>query len=167
MTALSHSRALSASSTLAVLKCSVLRKLLVVGFLVAALIGCGRGALESEVSGTVTLDGKRIGPGVVVFSPAEGGKPATGSIESNGSYTLKTSRELGLAAGKYAVAVSIREMPAEIKPGDRPPPGKLLIPENYEQSTTSGLEFDVQPGRNTIDIELNSTDSTDSGGPAP
>jgi hypothetical protein len=93
---------------------------------------------------------------MVVFAPASGGKPATGSIESDGSYTLNTSREVGLAAGKYNVAVSVREMPQNVKRGDRPPPGKLLIPEKYEQSTTSGLEYEVKPGDNTIDIELTS-----------
>jgi len=47
-------------------------------------------------------------------------------------------------------------MPQNVKRGDRPPPGKLLIPEKYEQSTSSGLEYEVTPGKNTIDIELTS-----------
>jgi hypothetical protein len=120
------------------------------------VIGCSGTNQESEVSGTVTLDGTAIGPGVVVFAPIEGKTPATGTIDANGSYSLKTSREAGLAAGKYRASVSIREMPANVKPGDRPPPGKLLIPEKYELSTTSGLEYDVVPGSNTIDIALTS-----------
>ncbi len=122
----------------------------------ALLGGCTGSSQESQVSGQVSLDGNNIGPGMVVFAPAGGGKPATGSIESDGSYTLNTSREVGLAAGKYNVAVSVREMPQNVKRGDRPPPGKLLIPEKYEQSTTSGLEYEVKPGDNTIDIELTS-----------
>jgi hypothetical protein len=88
--------------------------------------------------------------------PADGGKPASGSIEDNGSYSMKTSRELGLAAGTYKVSLSIREVPQNIKRGDRPPPGKLLIPEKYEQTATSGLEYEVQTGANTIDIDLTS-----------
>jgi hypothetical protein len=104
----------------------------------------------------VTLDGNRIGPGTVVFAPVDGGKPATGSIDDDGNYSLKTSREMGLAAGKYTVAVSIRELPENVKRGDRPPLGKLLIPEKYEQSTTSGLEYEVESGDNTIDIPLTS-----------
>jgi hypothetical protein len=118
------------------------------------LVGCNRSSQESQVSGSVTLDGSRIGPGMIVFAPLEGGKPATGSIDKNGSYTLNTSREPGLAAGKYKVAVSIRELPENVKRSDQIPPGKLLIPERYEQSTTSGLEYEVEPGRNTIDIDL-------------
>ena len=120
------------------------------------LVGCTSSSQESTVSGHVTLDGNNIGPGMVVFAADGGGKPATGSIESDGSYTMNTSREVGLAAGKYKVAVSVREMPQNVKRGDRPPPGKLLIPEKYEQSTSSGLEYEVTPGKNTIDIELTS-----------
>ena len=61
------------------------------------LVGCNRSSQESQVSGRVTLDGNRIGLGTIVFAPIDGGKPATGSIEADGSYTVKTSRELGLA----------------------------------------------------------------------
>jgi len=121
---------------------------------IVMLVGCNRGSQESQVSGSVTLDRSRIGPGMVVFAPVEGGKPATGSIESNGSFTLNTSREPGLAAGRYKVAVSIRELPENVKRSDQIPPGKLLIPEKYEQSTTSGLEYEVEPGQNSIDIDL-------------
>jgi hypothetical protein len=122
---------------------------------IALLMGCSSSTQESQVIGSVKLDGNPIGPGMVVFAPIEGDdKPATGSIDAAGNYSLKTSRETGLATGKYKVAVSIREMPQNVKRGDRPPLGKLLIPEKYEQSSTSGLEYSVEPGNNTIDIEL-------------
>ena len=123
--------------------------------LIAVFVSCRGSSMESEVSGTVTLDGSKIGPGTIVFAPVEtGGKPATGSIEADGSYLLKTSRESGLAAGAYRVAVSIRKMPENVKRGERPPVGKLLIPEKYEDETKSGLQYQVSPGRNTINIEL-------------
>jgi len=120
------------------------------------VIGCNRSSQEARVSGRVTLDGNPIGPGTVVFAPVAGGKPATGSIDASGNYSMNTSRELGLGAGKYTVAASIRELPQNVKRSDRPPPGKLRIPEKYEDSTASGLEFTVEPGQNTIDIELKS-----------
>jgi hypothetical protein len=121
----------------------------------AFFVGCRGGSMESQVSGTVTLDGNKIGPGTIVFSPVNGhGKPATGSIESDGTYKLVTSRDVGLASGSYRVAVSVRKMPENVKRGDRPPPGKLLIPEKYEDDTKSGLQYDVAPGRNNINIEL-------------
>jgi hypothetical protein len=123
----------------------------------ALVSGCSRSSFESTVAGTVTLDGKTIGPGVTVFAPINDKRnPATGAIEPNGSYSLKTSRADGLAAGKYQVSVSVRELPKDFHPGDRPPPGKLLIPEKYLSNTISGLEYDVEPGSNTINIELKS-----------
>jgi hypothetical protein len=67
-----------------------------------------------------------------------------------------TSRESGLTPGRYQVSLSIREIPLNVRRGDRPPPGKLLIPEKYELSTTSGLEYEVAPGQNTINVELTS-----------
>lgn len=123
--------------------------------LLVCLAGCSKTSLEAEVSGVVTLDGNKIGPGMIVFAPAASqGKPATGSIENDGSYKLVTSRESGLATGAYKVAVSIREMPQNVKRGDRPPLGKSLIPEKYQEGSTSGLEYQVKPGKNTINIEL-------------
>jgi len=119
--------------------------------------GCNQSSQVSQVSGRVTLDGTPIGVGTIVYAPSSGGKPATGSIESDGSYSVNTSREPGLAPGKYQVAVSIREMPKNVKRSDHPPPGKLLIPEKYEQATTSGLQFEVVPGANEIEVALTSS----------
>ena len=122
------------------------------------LYGCSGSSLEAQVSGKVTLDGKEIGPGVVVFVP-EGGQsnPARGAVELNGSYFLKTSRDKGLSAGKYKVSVSIFSQPTDVKPGERSMiEAKLIIPSRYVSADTSGLEYEVNPGSNTIDIELKS-----------
>jgi hypothetical protein len=124
---------------------------------IVMLIGCSR-SLESQVSGKVTLDGKQTGPGVVVFV-SEGGQsnPATGAVDLSGDYFLKTSRAKGLAPGKYRVSVSIFDQPTDVKPGERSmKQAKLIIPEKYVSATSSGLEFQVKPGNNTIDIELKS-----------
>lgn len=118
------------------------------------IAGCDSSSQLSRVSGYVTLDGAPIGVGTIVYAPVAGGKPATGSIESDGSYYVNTSREVGLAPGTYQVAVSIREMPENVKRSDQPPPGKLLIPQKYEQPSTSGLQFEIVPGANVIPIEL-------------
>lgn len=126
---------------------------------VALALGCHRSSQESQVSGNVSLDGKQIGPGIIVFAPVGKGTPAIGPVDHDGSYSMSTSHEVGLSAGKYKVGVSIREVPTNVKRGDRQPPGKLLIPEKYEDSATSGLEFDVAPGTNTIDIGLKSHSS--------
>ena len=119
--------------------------------------GCSGSSMEAEVSGTVTLDGQAVGPGAVVFAPAEGqSNPADGAIQLDGSYFLKTSREVGLKPGDYKVSVSVFDQP-EVRPGERSmTPAKLVTPQKYADTETSGLQYTVEPGENTIDIELSS-----------
>jgi hypothetical protein len=129
----------------------------IAGSVLLVLCGCPGNSQEAQVSGQVKLDGHPFGPGTIVFAPtAQGAKPATGSIDDSGNYSMNTGRERGLSAGRYKVAVSIPELPKNFKRGERPPPGKSLIPEKYENEATSGFEYDVAPGSNTINIELQS-----------
>jgi hypothetical protein len=111
--------------------------------------------MESEVSGKVTLDGQPVGPGAVVFAPVDGqSNPADGAIQLDGSYFLKTSREVGLKPGDYKASVSVFDQP-EVRPGERSmTPAKLVTPQKYADTETSGLQYTVEPGENTIDIEL-------------
>jgi hypothetical protein len=126
------------------------------GIVGLSIVGCSHSGFNSQVSGRVTLDGKTIGPGVVVFAATEAGKgnPAHGTIQPNGSYTLATANAAGLNPGKYKVSVSVIDEPP-------PPPGvrnmtlgKQLVPEKFTDVNTSGLQFEVTPGNNTINIEL-------------
>jgi hypothetical protein len=119
-----------------------------------AIAGCSRSGFESTVSGNVTLDGKPLGLGLVVFSREGGGNPSNGTIQRDGRYSLRTSNSAGLTPGKYHISVSALDTP-------NPPPGvrdttpaKQLVPEKYTNIETSGLEFEVKPGSNTIDIPL-------------
>jgi hypothetical protein len=124
----------------------------------APLVGCG--GAESEVSGTVTLDGKAVGPGIIVFAPADGqSNPSDGAIQPNGEYYLRTSGEVGLKAGKYRVGVNVLDQP-EVRPGERSmEAAKRVTPERYVEPATSGLEFDVTPGSNSIDVQLTSKET--------
>jgi hypothetical protein len=120
--------------------------------------GCSGGKLGSSVSGVVTLDGKAIGPGVTIFAPV-GGKenPAVGAIQPDGSYFLKTSQEHGLRPGEYQIALQINEVPTDLVPGQRDMrPLKSRIPQKYTTVEASGLQFEVEPGSNTINIEMTS-----------
>jgi hypothetical protein len=119
-------------------------------------IGCA-GDFESQVSGTVTLDGNPIGPGFLVFAPVEGGtNPANGAIQPDGSYQLKTANTRGLNPGRYTISVTILDQP-DVPPGERSYiVAKSRIPERYNDLSTSGLEFEVKPGGNSIDIALSS-----------
>jgi hypothetical protein len=123
----------------------------------AIVFGCSGSAFESRVAGTVTLDGQPIGPGFLVFAPvADDTNPANGAIQTDGTYELKTANDAGLNAGKYKVSVTVLDQP-DVPPGERSfVVAKSRIPEKYSDMTTSGLEFDVESGDNTIDIPLSS-----------
>src|SRR5262245_56197928 len=96
------------------------------------LIGCSRGSLESQVTGTVTLDGKPIGPGTITFAPkGSENNPATGAINQDGSYQLRTSRLAGLHPGSYRISLTVFEAPKG-QPGERlSGPSKMITPVKY------------------------------------
>jgi hypothetical protein len=121
----------------------------------AALAGCG--GAESTVTGTVTLDGQPVGPGVIVFASAGGASnPSDGAIQVDGSYFLRTGREEGLTPGDYHVGVTVLDQPA-VKPGERSMEvAKYITPQKYAEPSTSGLQFTVEAGSNTIDVKLSS-----------
>ena len=121
----------------------------------AAVSSVGCGGLPASVSGTVTVDGKPLEKGRVSFMPAGGGAMATGVIESDGSYELSTNRMPGLETGQYNVSVVSREMVPN-EDGGPPQQGKYLAPKKYSSPSTSGLQFNVEKGSNTYDIELTS-----------
>ena len=112
------------------------------------LTGCGE-RLESSVTGVVTYQGAPLEKGNVAFYPVSGA-PALATIGKDGTYRLRTASKSGLAAGEYRAIVTS----FEVIPGDPPMPGESLIPRRYSRPDTSNLQFSVQPGANTIEIEL-------------
>lgn len=110
-------------------------------------VGCGH-KLPSQVSGTVTLDGKALPVGTVTFRPVTEGAVAYGSIDPNGNYTVRTGTDKGLVSGEYVVTV--------VATTGVPPMGKLLIPPRYGNPKESGLRFTVDASTNRIDLPLRS-----------
>jgi hypothetical protein len=125
--------------------------------LLLTVVGCG-GTFDSSVSGTVTLDGNVVPRGTVSFQPKAGGPAAYAQISEDGSYSVRTGREVGLPSGDYYVTVSANEPPtvAQMADGGPPPPGKPITPQWYRTKSTSGLSFMVEPGSNEINLELTS-----------
>lgn len=82
-----------------------------VGMLV--IVGCQQSPYElSSVRGTVTVDGKPLAGGRVMFAPiskgetSEPGKPAFGTVQSDGSYVLTTFRDNdGAVVGDHWVTI--------------------------------------------------------------
>jgi hypothetical protein len=130
---------------------------LLLSLFIVSIGGCSSSEFEADVSGRVTLDGEAVGPGTIVFVPADSSSnPPTGTVQVDGSYFLKSNRIRGLQPGHYKVSVSIIHQDP-VPPGERGTvPAKLISPLKYSDPATSGLEYDVAPGNNAIDIELTS-----------
>lgn len=118
---------------------------------IGLITGCG--GKPATVSGTVTVAGKTIDQGAITFSPVGGGMRASGIIQPDGSYQIRTNRDIGLDVGEYEVAVVSRELIFS-SPDAPPTPGRYLAPKQYGNTKTSGLRFSVEKGPNVIDIDL-------------
>jgi len=125
------------------------------------LVGCGSVADRlptAAVSGTVTLDGDPLENGNVTFVPQDGsGRPATGMIQSDGSFVLGTyDDDDGAVLGQHRVAVVCQE-PRGLPPNDGGT--RSLIPLPYTNPGTSGLVFVVTvEGNNVFNIDVTSTE---------
>lgn len=120
------------------------------------MIGCGS-EFGATAEGMVTLDGKPISPGFITFAPEDpAAVPAVSDLDSKGHFVLTTSKKHGLAPGKYKVAIQAFR-PPDVPAGQRTmTPSERLVPEKYFDVKTSGLEYTVEPGTNSIPVELSS-----------
>jgi hypothetical protein len=141
------------------------------------LVGCDSGLPVNPVTGKVTLDGKAISGAIVTFQPVEGGtgKPATGTTDANGVYTLTDLRDKdigrGAEAGDYKVGVmwyksegkdtSSATGSEDAADDNRAAHQKVtgppaLVPEHYLNPATSGLTATVKSGKNEFNFDLDS-----------
>ena len=110
----------------------------------------------APVRGIVTLDGKALVMGNVVFTP-ENGRLASATIREGGSYELGTYEEAdGAILGPHKVAVQARpRLEGESEGAPLVPRyGPSLIPEAYGDPESSELRYEVVDGANVIDIRL-------------
>ena len=134
---------------------TVLRSLSVAALL-TIVVGCG-GRYNASVSGVATLNGSPLPRGTVKFIPEQSGASSYGSIGSDGSYSMMTGREKGLQSGSYVVTVVCNEASTpNANPSLPPTPGKPITPTWYRDQTITPLKHKVEPGRNTINLELTS-----------
>lgn len=130
----------------------------VLATLVVLQSGCGRTDRQQTalVHGIVTLDGKPLEMGEVIFAP-ENGRAATGTIRMDGSFELGTyKKDDGAILGTHKVAVEAREQLEGESPGA---PlisrlGRSLIPEHYSDQETSKLRYEVTEDGNEFHIQL-------------
>ncbi len=100
--------------------------------------GCGGGS--ASVTGKLTASGEPVTSGKVVFSPIGGGvKPAAGTLQTDGTFELKTSGDEGVWPAQYKVVYS----PA--------PPGEEA---QWERWTPSPETISIESGANDVLIEM-------------
>lgn len=121
-------------------------------FSITLLLGCG--GTNEGVTGTVTLDGQPLPDAEVVFTPQEGGRPASAMTDAEGKYDLVyTINETGAPAGKYIVR--IRASKTETGEDGRDVNTPEVVPAKYNQN--SELVAEVKEGEsNQFDFELES-----------
>lgn len=127
---------------------------------IAALVaGCSSSPQfeTAQAAGRVTLDGKPVTQGSVVFTPPQGW-PARGELDAEGRFTLSTYETGdGAILGQHEIVVIAQSGPDPSEHFERPPPAptKWLIPERYGSRTTSGLTYEVHKDQpNEITLEL-------------
>ncbi len=119
--------------------------------LVAGLtVGCGSDL--AEVTGTVSLDGRPLDSGTIVFQ-GPNLPQAAGQIGEDGSYSVSTGTQRGLPPGQYRVTVTAYKTRAGRDEQEAPIP-EFLTPVRYNNPETSGLTADVEPGGNRFDFTL-------------
>jgi hypothetical protein len=131
---------------------------LIVGVVAILIAGCSSEGMEHpptySVTGKVTYKGETVPKGGISFHGGEG-RPASGKIQPDGTYSLSTFSEGdGAVAGHYTVSIVANEadttkMP---RPGEKPP--KDLVPKKYSRPETSGLTADVEKKANEVNFDL-------------
>lgn len=120
--------------------------------------GCGRdyGYQTAPVSGVVTVDGKPLEEGTVMFFPTEG-KMASGFIGEGGKYSLSTYEPNdGAIVGECRISVQVITGAGEANEMKTPPPSP--VPSRYGTPETSGLSCTVKAGEtNDVPLELKGT----------
>ena len=131
--------------------------------LAAVLSSCSPGT--SDVSGKVSLAGKPLASGSVMFTAADG-MAAVAAIEPDGTYTL-TGGPVGAvkvtvtspnpAAGGFRGGSATRGASAgrgAPKAGGEAVAGWFAIPGKYAEPGTSGLATTLKAGSQTFNIDL-------------
>lgn len=136
------------------------------------IAGCGggdKGPPLAKVSGTVTYKGQPLAGATVLFVPAKKGRPAQGTTDANGKFTLTTNRPGdGAAVADHTIVVTklgppdgMTEQQYEEKQksagaGSLLPPPKSMVPAKFT-TTASPLKVKVKEGTNE-DVKVDLTD---------
>jgi hypothetical protein len=126
---------------------------------VLILAGCVNSEKLAIVEGTVTIDGKPLSTGIIVFETT-GARPATGQIKDGKIVNWENG---GVPLGTHKVSITAIEEIATTtptNPGDvgsgslASMSGKSLIPPRYGDPNKSGLSALIKSGINEVQFQL-------------
>ena len=118
--------------------------------------GCNNSPNIVPVEGTVLLDGKPLEGAAVLFHPKADERPAVGITDKLGTFHL-TTRSPGDGAHVGLNKVSITKESDEPQLNDAEEGIQdftLITPAQYASPELSGLEIDVNPGMDSIILEM-------------
>jgi hypothetical protein len=113
--------------------------------------GCGAkgsGTLPDllPVKGKVTFKGQPLTTGTIRFEPDDFGRPATGKLQSDGTFVLTTLKEGdGVVSGHHRVSITSPDIKSKV--------GAALV--KYLKTSKSKLEADVSPEKTEFTFDLN------------
>lgn len=120
--------------------------------LAACLLGCESNQLEvAPVRGRVTVSGKPLDHGTILFTPQRG-RIAHARIQPDGQFWLSTYKTHdGAIVGPHKIAIFDAQPrgPEERIEFDRPAP-RPTISEQYRDPEKSELTFNVETGKENI-----------------
>lgn len=129
-----------------------------VGLVLLVAAGCsGRPKnVARSVTGKVTLGGQPLAGATVGFAPVEGGSPAMGKTDANGSYKLIWGRSgsriiEGAQIGESTVMISTFQ---EGLPNAKPPRPEVAEKVPYKYRAESPLKASVKSGSNVFNFDL-------------
>lgn len=113
-----------------------------------ATVGCGDGRPDLvPVSGQVLIDGKPLGYGFIRVVP-ENARAATGKLDTEGRFTLKTFEDGdGALCGVHSVSIIAGKSISDEET-------QWLAPEKYSQSETSGLTTEITEATDGLTINI-------------
>lgn len=146
---------------------------LALGISSAILSGCNggprAGGPTGTVTGRVTIGGQPLEEQVVVTFLGQDGSPATALTAPDGRYELTIHTSRSIPVGHYKIGISPYD-PTESAASAPVDPRQVLdvktgastartqwnsqVPAKYGNPATSGLEWDVKVGQNSIDIDI-------------
>ncbi|HUT93657.1 MAG TPA: hypothetical protein VMY37_29605 [Thermoguttaceae bacterium] len=127
----------------------------------AWVVGCGGPgtAPTVKVTGTVTYNGEPVDGVNVGFIPdGEGARPASGTTDASGKFSLSTFKSGdGATLGKHTVVITEPTDSTTTDDYSLPDESARRFPAKYENSRTSGLSATVEKGKEN-DFSFDMTD---------